>query len=120
MSVQQPVLCTTDHGVMLKGANGYAWVFINDIAVWGVGNEKLRWPSLRSAKLYKDIVLINTSSNTSETNVLYIVDLHSGQIVRLNNENAGIDSVDDYELVNGQLQVRSAKHKASIAVGDLF
>jgi hypothetical protein len=87
---------TSTNGVILKYANKYSWVFINDNKAFEA-NEKLRWPSIMEAQMFNGFVLIRQSINSGSTN-LFIVNPQSGFVFRLNNELIKLNSVDKIEL----------------------
>lgn len=113
-------LCNTNHGVLLVRDNRYSWIFINDLALFGFGSEKLRWPSLTSTKVHNKFVIINIFSGVLESNVLYIIDIDSGQLVRLNNQFLGIKQIQNYEVIDEVLHIVSSGNKVTIPLKQLF
>ena len=78
---------TTRHGVLLKKGELYAWVFINDKNVFGIGNEKLRWPSITSVTYHNNCLLIKTVATPSDIKSSYVVCMDSWDVFRLKNNN---------------------------------
>jgi hypothetical protein len=79
-------ICTTDHGVYLKNGDDCTPIFINDANIFGVGSERLRWPSVVNAVKSGDYVAVQTFAQLIEQENLYIINTKEGQIVRVNNE----------------------------------
>lgn len=86
---------TTDNGVVLKKNDSYSWVFINDYKLLA-GNEKLRWPSIDDAQILNDYVLVQYSSNIS--NSLFIVNPNTGFVIGLSNGLMELSSIEKMEV----------------------
>lgn len=100
-------LYTTNHGVLLKKKEEYAWIFINDITVFKFGSDKLRWPSIKSAKVFKNLVVVNTHSFSQNADALYVIDINLGKIIRINNVYWKILQIDDYTIENNEIKINA-------------
>ncbi|MEZ4773196.1 MAG: hypothetical protein R3D00_08435 [Bacteroidia bacterium] len=72
----------TAHGVTVKSGNRYRWVFISD-AMLTNGPEKLRWYSIKSARLVGDMIIIHHFGGMSGGEHIFIADIVSGKVGRL-------------------------------------
>ncbi|MDX2249742.1 MAG: hypothetical protein SF052_23360 [Bacteroidia bacterium] len=73
---------TTAHGVVVKVGSRYRWLFISD-AMLTSGPEKLRWYSIKSARLMGDLVIIHHFGGVSGGEHIFIADILSGKVGRL-------------------------------------
>ena len=78
---------TTRHGVLLKKGDLYAWVFINDKNTFGIGSEKLRWPTVTDVTWHNNCLLIKTIAIPSDIKSTYVVCMDSWDVFRLKNNN---------------------------------
>ncbi|MEZ4829637.1 MAG: hypothetical protein R3C61_25625 [Bacteroidia bacterium] len=73
---------TTGHGVVVQSGKSYRWVFISD-AMLTDGPEKLRWFSIKNAKIVGDAVIIHHSGGLAGGEHIFVADIPSGKVGRL-------------------------------------
>ncbi len=72
----------TAHGVLVKNADKYKWLFISDVNLTGAP-DKLRWPSITKVKLYGKHVVIHQSVPPDTYHNIYVVNIETGITARL-------------------------------------
>lgn len=73
----------TAHGVVLQEGKRYKWVFIND-AMLTDGPEKLRWSSIKDARLAGNMIIIHHSGGLAGGEHLFLADIATGKVGRVN------------------------------------
>ncbi len=76
-STAEGALYATRHGVISRRAGKWCWIFISDQRL-NFGGEKLRWPSIRSAFKYGQLVFIHRRSGPDLADNVFVIDDNSG------------------------------------------
>lgn len=116
-----PIVCISNHGVLVKKGSFFSWMFINDANIFGFGSEKLRWPSIKKAICVNNHLFILAKSVTTQINVLYIINMANGKLIRVSNSYFGIISIEDFKIENnGELVIKQEKKEMRVLIADFF
>lgn len=119
-TVKDTNLKAFNHGVLLKEAGKYGWVFINDNKIFDAP-EKLRWPTMEDAKRYGHVAVILNFG------YVFISNPDVGKSIRLHFEKMGEDSsepevdiVQKIEISNNQLKVTLSEKTKTFNLDDIM
>ena len=73
----------TSHGVYVQKENTYKWLFISDVSTTGAP-LKLRWESIKGAKLFGKYVVVQQHLPIIDTDELFVINIETGICGRLN------------------------------------
>ena len=121
-SLSTPIVCSSKHGVILKRGNFYSWIFINENTIFGIGSEKLRWPSLSKVNFTNGFAIIRIQSSLTDASVLYVIDTRTGKLVRINNKFYNLNRIEDYDVDRSgtEILIKNGETQIHILIKDLF
>ncbi len=76
-------ILVTNHGLILKRADKYAWLFINENSIFKNGSEKFRWPSIKDIQVFDQFLVVETISKPTMVASKFVICLKSQMIYRL-------------------------------------